>query len=79
VEADATIDGGSLEERVRILETRQDAVERFVEERLMQPIGSRKRGWRAIVGAFENDLLYDEAIRLGREWRQSQVVDGSTS
>jgi hypothetical protein len=31
-----------------------------------------KRGWRAIVGTFENDSLYDEAMQKGREWRESR-------
>lgn len=31
-----------------------------------------KRGWKAIVGTFADDPLYDEAMRLGREWRENQ-------
>lgn len=31
-----------------------------------------KRGWQAIVGTFVNDPYYEEAMRLGRAWRESQ-------
>ena len=27
--------------------------------------------WQAIAGTFENDPIYEEAMRLGREWRES--------
>jgi hypothetical protein len=32
-----------------------------------------KRGWRAQVGAFGDDPVYGEIVRLGREWRDAQV------
>ena len=32
-----------------------------------------KRGWRAQVGAFGDDPIYAEIVRLGREWRDAQV------
>ena len=28
-----------------------------------------KRGWRAQIGAFGDDPVYAEIVRLGREWR----------
>ena len=31
-----------------------------------------KRGWKAIAGTFADDPLYDEAMQLGREWRENQ-------
>ena len=33
-----------------------------------------QRWWRAQVGAFAGDPVYEEINRLGREWRQSQVL-----
>jgi hypothetical protein len=27
--------------------------------------------WERIAGSFEGDPLYEEAMRLGREWRES--------
>ena len=31
--------------------------------------------WHRRLGAFKDDPLYDEAMQLGREWRESQVPD----
>ncbi|MEO0770383.1 MAG: hypothetical protein AAFY72_13310 [Cyanobacteria bacterium J06649_4] len=31
----------------------------------------KKHGWQAIIGSFENDPTFDEATRLGKEWRKS--------
>jgi hypothetical protein len=63
---------GTLEERLSTLETRQDTLQRLFEERLLPLPKQEKRGWQAIVGTFVNDPLYEEAMRLGREWRASQ-------
>lgn len=27
--------------------------------------------WLKVVGSFENDPTFDEAVRLGKEWRKS--------
>ena len=62
----------TLEERLAKLETRLDTLQRLFEERIAQPPNKEKRGWQAIVGTFANDPLYEEAMRLGREWRISQ-------
>jgi hypothetical protein len=63
---------GTLEERLNTLETRLDTLQRLFEERLLPLPKKEKRGWQAIVGTFANDSLYEEAMRLGREWRESQ-------
>jgi hypothetical protein len=31
--------------------------------------------WHQRLGAFKDDPEYDEAMRLGREWRDSQIPD----
>lgn len=62
----------TLEERLNTLETRLDTLQRQFEERLAQSPKKEKRGWQAIVGTFTDDSLYEEAMRLGREWRESQ-------
>ncbi len=31
--------------------------------------------WKGIIGIFKDDALFDEAERLGREWRASQRED----
>lgn len=30
------------------------------------------KDWRRTLGAFADDPTYDEALRLGRKWRQRQ-------
>ncbi len=62
----------TLEQRLTILETRLDTLQRLFEERMKQQPKKEKRGWQAIVGTFADDPLYEEAIRMGRVWRDSQ-------
>jgi hypothetical protein len=33
---------------------------------------SKARWWEKIAGSFANDPLFEEAMRLGRKWRESQ-------
>ena len=35
------------------------------------PNGSSVPWWRQIAGRFANDPVYDEAMRLGRQYRES--------
>ncbi len=62
----------TLEERLITVETRLDTLQRLIEERLPPTPTKEKRGWQAIVGTFADDPLYEEAMRLGREWRETQ-------
>ena len=32
---------------------------------------STRKDWHRIVGTFANDPAYEEAMRLGRQWRES--------
>jgi hypothetical protein len=59
----------TLDERLTTLEMRLDSLQRLIDDRLPQNGAKQKRGWRAIVGTFADDPLYDEAMRLGRAWR----------
>jgi hypothetical protein len=64
----------TLEHRLETVEMRLETLQRLFEERLESSKAPQeeKRGWRAIVGTFENDSLYDEAMQKGREWRESR-------
>ncbi len=55
-----------LEERVAQLEEKV--------ARLLEKQGATKKApwWEIHVGAFQNNPLYDEAMRLGAEYRTSQ-------
>ncbi len=61
----------ALEERLTTLEVRLDTLQRLFEERLAPP-KKEHWGWQAIVGTFADDPLYEEAMRLGRQWREAQ-------
>jgi hypothetical protein len=37
-----------------------------------QPPPKRGGGWRAVVGTFAGDPLHAKAMKLGRQYRQSQ-------
>ncbi len=56
-----------LEERVTALEAEVARLKAMVEEL----VGDHKPWWKRIVGTFSNDPAFEEAMRLGREWRES--------
>jgi hypothetical protein len=57
----------SLEERVAVLEAE---VARLKQERY-NAAQAQKPWWEEIRGTFRNDPIYTEAMRLGREYRES--------
>lgn len=57
----------NLELRVTSLETELEQLKRILSESL----GNKEPWWLNIVGSFENDSSFDEAVRLGQEWRKS--------
>ncbi len=56
-----------LENRVSALE---DEVARL-KAKLITARRDDQPWWERIAGSFEGDPLYEEAMRLGREWRES--------
>jgi hypothetical protein len=56
-----------LERRVHVLE---ELVARLKAE-LEEIRGPQVPWWQKISGSFANDPAFDEAMRLGREWRES--------
>ena len=61
--------GTSLKERVAALE---QEVARLKAQLGNQ--GSSAPWWEKIYGSFANDPMYDEAMKLGREYRESQPL-----
>lgn len=55
-----------LEQRVALLEAEVARLKKKVESDL-----SSRPWWEKIAGTFADDPAYDEAMRLGREYRES--------
>jgi hypothetical protein len=58
----------SLEKRVAALEQEVARLRELIEANKQE----ERPGWEKIVGSFANDPIYEEAMRLGREYRESQ-------
>ena len=57
----------SLKERVAALETEVADLKK----RLGRSMGNEKPWWEEIAGTFENDPLFEKAMKLGRAYRES--------
>jgi len=58
------------------LEKRVKELEKKLAELSSQPIRSnRKKDWRQTIGIFRNDPDFEEAVRLGREYREQQTYE----
>jgi hypothetical protein len=53
-----------LEDRVAALEAEVTRLKRLVED-------SKPAGWRKLIGSFLNDPYYEEAMKYGRQYRES--------
>jgi hypothetical protein len=56
----------ALEKRVAALEKELAAIRRQIEA-----ARSAKPWWERIAGTFEHDPVYEEAMKLGRKYRES--------
>jgi hypothetical protein len=56
-----------LEMRVATLETELAQIKQIVAQSQQQ----KEPWWLEIAGSCENDPTFDEAVRLGQEWRKS--------
>ena len=59
---------GTLEQRVQELESKMEEVSERLEEQIRKTT-SGKRGWRWFVVIDAVNPHFDEAARLGKEWR----------
>jgi len=56
------------------LEKRVKALEKKVAELSARPgRPNRRKDWRRTIGIFQNDPDFEEAVRLGRKYREQQT------
>ena len=60
-----------LENRIALLEAEVAKLKSKVEEK----VEIKEPWWEKIAGTFSDDKIYDEAMRLGREYRESQKMN----
>lgn len=63
-----------IEERSQQLEARVANLEKELAQMkdiLAESLKKKEPWWLKVAGSFENDLTFDEAVRLGQEWRKS--------
>ena len=58
----------TIEERLTAVEAELQQIKR---EKEQSKEVEEPRGWKRIVGVFANDPDFEEAMRLGREYRES--------
>ena len=58
----------SLEERVAVLEAQ---IKQLNQQQTAPETAEGRPWWEEIVGIYQDDPAFDEAERLGREWRES--------
>jgi hypothetical protein len=54
------------------MESRLKALEKAVLDLQEQSRAAKKSPWSKIIGHFRDDPVYDEIVRLGREYREAQ-------
>jgi hypothetical protein len=65
-----------MSEELELLEKRVTQLEQEVLQlKSNASNGSSQPWWQRIAGRFENDPVYDEIVRLGREYRQAQLPE----
>ena len=62
-----------LEQRVSDLEAEMDQL-----KRKMDQLSNATPWWEQITGTFEDDPIYDEAMKRGRQYRESLRPKAST-
>lgn len=63
-----------LEERSHQLEARVETLEielAQMRQMLSELLQQKNPWWLRVAGSFEDDYTFDEAVRLGQEWRKS--------
>ena len=64
----------TLEERVAVLEAEVEQLKQQKETHQLDKSDETTTWWKRIVGIHANNPGFEEAVRLGREWRESEDV-----
>ncbi len=62
-----------LEENSQQLETRVATLEKelaLLKKTIAESLKRKESWWLKVAGSFEHDATFDEAVRLGQEWRK---------
>jgi hypothetical protein len=62
----------TLEDRLTIVEQELERLKRQIQADKPQDTEPR---WKQIIGVFKDCPEFEEAVRLGREWRESQRME----
>lgn len=62
-----------IEDSLQQIEVRVATLEKELAllRQIQVPKQDKEPSWLKIVGSFENDPTFDEAVRLGQEWRRT--------
>lgn len=70
--------GDTIEERIQRLENTVHTVQELLAAQVQAPMPG-KRGWRWFVGIYSDSPDFDEVVRVGQEWRNSdRPIDTSS-
>lgn len=65
----------TIEERLTAIETELQTIKQLLTAPSSDMVHS-KPNWRLHVeGSMKDNPLFDEMVRLGREWRQSEMIE----
>jgi hypothetical protein len=68
------MNAATMEERLAQLERKVREIEERLPGDQSDTFPSRKRGWRWFVGVFADSPDFDEVERIGREWREAELL-----
>ncbi|BAZ67141.1 hypothetical protein NIES4106_18950 [Fischerella sp. NIES-4106] len=60
-----------MEQRLITLEQEMAQIKVMLQLSASSPVQIQKKWWEKIVGSAADDPIFDEAERLGREWRKT--------
>ena len=66
----------TLEERLTVVETK---LEELQQAKVSDKSDEDVPWWKRIIGIYANSPEFEEAVKFGREWRESEDTQGDDS